>query len=161
MVKQTGQTSESLDALDRRILRRLQRHADVSHADLALEVSASPASCWRRVKALEASGILKPAVRLLDQDLVGCGLDVMCQVRMSAQGGDARQAFESFVQTQDEIMECYSTSGEWDYLLRVVAASVADYESFLMRKLLGHSSVATSSSHFAMKRIKYTTELPL
>jgi DNA-binding Lrp family transcriptional regulator len=160
-MKHSNQESAGLDALDRRILRKLQRDASLSHADLAVAVSASAASCWRRVKALEASGILGPAVRLLDQNLAGCGLDVLCQVRMAAQGGTARQEFETFVQSQDEVMECYSTSGEWDYLLRVVAATVADYEAFLMRKLLSQPSVATSSSHFAMKRIKYKTELPV
>jgi Lrp/AsnC family transcriptional regulator len=58
-------------------------------------------------------------------------------------------------------MECYSMSGEWDYLLRIVAADVADYEEFLMRTLLEHPSVGGAASHFALSTTKYTTALPV
>lgn len=58
-------------------------------------------------------------------------------------------------------MECYSMSGEWDYLLRVVTGDVASYDRFLMRSLLGHPAVATAASHFALNQVKYTTALPL
>ena len=70
-------------------------------------------------------------------------------------------AFEHFVADRPEVMECYSMSGEWDYLLRVVVADVADYERFLMRDLLAHPRVATASSHFALGQVKYTTALPI
>lgn len=150
-----------LDPLDRRILKVLQTRADISQADLALEVAASPASCWRRVKALEAAGVLKEHVRLVDPYAVGRGLDVICQVRMKSHAPNARGDFERFVQDHDQIMECLSMSGEWDYLLRVVVGDVREYETFLMGELLGHTSVATSASHFALKRVKYTTSIPL
>lgn len=150
-----------LDALDRRILRILQRDAAISHADLAVEVAASPASCWRRVKALEASGVLGPAVRLLDPAKVGRGLDAICQVRMKNHSPAIRSAFEAFVQEHPEVMDCYSMSGEWDYLLRIAVADVRDYERFLMQTLLNHPAVASSSSHFALNRVKYSTAMPV
>src|SRR3546814_3800806 len=71
---------------------------------------------------------------------------------------DATAAFQAFVNERPVIMECYSMSGDWDYLLRVVAVDVADYERFLMRVLLGHPSVATASSHFALSQTKYITD---
>lgn len=143
-----------LDPLDRRILQVLQIRGDISQADLAQEVAASPASCWRRVKALEAAGVLRDSVRLVDPYSVGRGLDVVCQVRMKSHETGARGSFEEFARSHDQVMECLSMSGEWDYLLRVVVGDVREYETFLMRELLGHPSVATSASHFALKRVK-------
>ena len=74
---------------------------------------------------------------------------------------EARQSFETFVGELPEIIECFSMSGEWDYLLRVVVADVADYNHFLMQKLLGHPTVAGGSSHFVLSLAKYTTALPV
>ena len=153
--------SHDLDPIDRRILSALQDDAAISNADLALRVGSSTASVWRRVKALEAAGILGPAVRLLDPASVGCNVHILCNVRMRSQPQQTRTAFEDFVRARPEIMECYSMSGNWDYLLRIVARDVADYERFLMRVLLDHPSVGGASSHFALSQTKYTTKLPV
>lgn len=154
-------SSIQLDAIDKKILKVLQRRGDISHAALAEEVGASSASCWRRIKALEEAGVLGPTVRLLDPDRIGRGLNVFCQVRMKSHDPGARRDFERFVQTHEEVLECYSMSGEWDYLIRVVVKDVRDYEQLLMQAILTHEGVANSSSHFALKSVKYTTELPL
>jgi DNA-binding Lrp family transcriptional regulator len=156
-VKQTV----NLDAIDRRILAELQADASLSHADLAERVGTSTASCWRRIKALESVGILKGSVRLIDADKVGRGVNVLCNLRVKSHAREVRGAFEDFVRTRPEILECYSMSGEWDYLLRIVAADVADYEHFLMRVLLEQPSVGGASSHFALSQTKYTTEIPV
>lgn len=154
------QTS-GLDPIDRRILKALQADALLSHAELAEKVGSSAASCWRRVRALEASGILGRAVRLLDAQKVNCGVNIICNIRMRSHTRESTAAFEDFVVERPEIMDCYSMSGDWDYLLRIVAADVADYERFLMRILLGHPSVGAASSHFALSQTKYSTQLPL
>jgi len=151
----------NLDALDRRILRAVQVHGDISQADLAERVATSPASCWRRLKALEDDGILRATVRLVDPERVGKGLDVICQVRMKSHATNARAEFEKFAIEHDKIMDCYSMSGEWDYLVRVIVHDVREYEEFLMRELLAQESVATSASHFALKRVKSTTAVPV
>jgi Lrp/AsnC family transcriptional regulator len=160
-IDQGAGNSAALDPLDRRILRVLQRDATISHADLAAEVAASPASCWRRIKALDAAGVLGPAVRLLDPVKIGRGLDAICQVRMKSHSAEMRSGFEAFVHQHPEVMDCYSMSGEWDYLLRIAVANVRDYERFLMQTLLNHPAVAGSSSHFALSRVKYTTAMPV
>jgi Lrp/AsnC family transcriptional regulator len=150
-----------LDAIDRRILEQLQIDASLSNAELAEKIGSSAASCWRRVKNLEAGGVLGPAVRLLDPQTIGRSVNVLCNVRVNSHAREARRAFEDFVSGRQEILECYSMSGEWDYLLRVVVSDVADYERFLMHVLLEHRSVGGASSHFALAQTKYTTALPL
>jgi Lrp/AsnC family transcriptional regulator len=150
-----------IDAIDKRILAELQVDASMSHADLAQRVGSSPASTWRRIKAMEASGILLNTIRLVDSVKVGCKVNVLCSIRARSHTIDARTSFETFVRQRPEILECYSMSGDWDYLLRIVARDVADYEAFLMRILLDHPSVASASSHFALSLAKHTTALPL
>ena len=150
-----------LDEIDRRILRALQDDASLSHAALAEQVAASPASCWRRIKALEQAGVLRSHVRLVDPASVGRGVSVMVQVRMKSHAEAERSDFEAFLSSRPEILECYSMSGEWDYLMRIVVEGVADYERFLMRQVLNHPNVLTSASHFALSQVKYTTSIPV
>jgi Lrp/AsnC family transcriptional regulator len=153
--------SSKLESLDRRIVEQLQQDASISHADLAERVGSSPASCWRRIRALETAGVLAANVRLVNPEKVGRGVNVICNIRVRSHARDVRAQFEAFVRTRPEVMECYSMSGEWDYLLRIVAADVADYEEFLMRTLLEHPSVGGAASHFALSTTKYTTALPV
>ncbi len=156
-VKETDQ----IDGVDRRIIRELQRDASLSHAALAERVGASPASVWRRVRGLEKSGVLGKAVRLADPAQLGRSVNVLCQVRMTRQTVEARSDFEDFIQSREEIVECYAMSGEWDYLLRISVRDVADYDRFVMRGVLAHPSVANAASNFALRQVKYTTEIPV
>lgn len=151
----------NLDDIDRRILAQLQTDAAISNSDLAELVGSSTASVWRRIKAMEAQGLIRQSVRLLDQSILGYGVNVLCNIRVRSHARDVRAAFERFVAERPEILECFSMSGDWDYLLRIVAIDVSDYEHFLMHKLLEHSSVGGASSHFALSLTKYTTKLPL
>jgi Lrp/AsnC family transcriptional regulator len=149
------------DSIDRRILAELQADGSLSHADLATRVGSSPASCWRRIKSLEAAGILKGTVRLVDAEKAGCGVNVICNLRVRDHARDTRARFEEFVRTRPEVMECFSMSGDWDYLLRVAVGGVADYEYFLMHVLLDHPSVGGASSHFVLSLTKYSTAVPV
>ena len=150
-----------MDAVDRRIVRELQRDAALSHAALAERVGASAASVWRRVRSLEKSGVLGRAVRIANPEALGRAVNVLCQVRMARQTVEARSDFEDFIQSREEIVECYAMSGEWDYLLRIAVADVADYDRFIMRGVLAHPSVANAASNFALRQVKYTTEIPV
>ncbi len=153
--------TDQIDTIDRRIIRELQRDASLSHAALAERVGASAASVWRRVRALEGAGVLGKTVRLADPDALGRAVNVLCQVRMTRQTVSARTEFEQFIQSREEIVECYSMSGEWDYLLRIAVRDVADYDRFIMRGVLAHPSVANAASNFALRQVKYTTEIPV
>ena len=152
---------DQLDAVDRRIVRELQRDAGLSHAALAEKVGASSASVWRRVRNLEKMGVLGKAVRLADPSFLGRSVNVLCQIRMTRQTVEARAQFEEFIQSREEIVECYAMSGEWDYLLRISVRDVADYDRFVMRGVLAHPSVAHAASNFALRQVKYTTEIPV
>lgn len=150
-----------LDEIDRRLLRALQEDATLSTAALAERVGASATSCWRRIKALEDVGVLQSAVRLVDPAGVGRGVSVMLQVRMKTHSLDKHKDFTRFVRARPEVMECYSMSGEWDYLLRIVVSDVSAYQRFLMEDLLTFPEVAASASHFALSQVKYTTAVPV
>jgi Lrp/AsnC family transcriptional regulator len=150
-----------LDPIDRRIVGELQRDASQSHAALADKVGASSASVWRRIRALEKGGVLGKTVRLADAEALERSVNVLCQVRMTRQTVEARAEFEEFIQSREEIVECYAMSGEWDYLLRIAVRDVADYDRFVMRGVLAHPSVAHAASNFALRQVKYTTEIPV
>lgn len=150
-----------LDSVDKAILRAVQEQGDISQAQLAEKVGASAASCWRRITKLEAAGVLTKTVRLVDADAIDKGLNVFCQVRMKSHDPGARSDFERFIDSHREVLECYSMSGEWDYLIRAVVGDVREYETLLMKGILTHDAVLTSSSHFALKAVKYTTALPV
>lgn len=153
--------SRPLDQIDRKLLHELQRDASISHAELAERVGASTASCWRRIRALEADGILGRPVRLVDAARIGRGVNVICHIKIKGHSAETTEAFEDFIAARDEIIECYSISGDWDYLLRILVTDVEDYNRFLMRTVLRHPSVATGSSHFALAQVKYTTAVPI
>lgn len=150
-----------LDPMDRKILRVLQVDAALSNQELAERVGSSAASCWRRVRALQTAGVLGAAVRLVDAASLGRGLDAFCQVRLKVQTREARAAFEGFIDRQDDVVECYAITGEWDYLLHIVAQDVADYERVLMDAILEHEAIAGSATVFAVRRAKHTTAVPV
>jgi Lrp/AsnC family transcriptional regulator len=151
----------SLDKVDRALLSALQRDAGLSQQVLAELVGASPASCWRRIKSLEDLGLLKKPIRKVDASKLGLTVSVFCNIRVKSHDEATRAAFEAFVLESPEILSCFLTSGDWDFLLRLVACDVATYERFLMRKILGHPSVAAASSHFALSIVKDETCLPI
>ncbi|MFC4623978.1 Lrp/AsnC family transcriptional regulator [Daeguia caeni] len=151
----------TLDSVDKSILRILQEQGDISQSQLAEKVGASAASCWRRISRLEEAGVLTRTVRLVDPEAVDKGLNVFCQIRMKTHDPAARNDFERYINSYREVLECYSMSGEWDYLIRIVVGSVREYEALLMGGILTHDAVLTSSSHFALKAVKYTTALPV
>jgi DNA-binding Lrp family transcriptional regulator len=151
----------NVDSVDRRIIRALQIDGSRSTASLAETVGASQASCWRRIKALEENGILGPTIRLVNAKPLGLTVNVFCDIRLHDHKPETYLSFRQFVAGRDEILECFSMSGEWDYLLRVVTAGVEEYEKFLNNHLFVHSSVAHGASRFAMSPIKLTMALPV
>lgn len=150
-----------LDETDLRILDQLQRDANISQADLAEAVAVSATSCWRRIRALEDAKVITKRVALLEPTAVGLGVSVIASVSLTEHHDENRARFEDFVSEHPEIVECYSMSGDRDYMLRVVVRDVAAYDRFLNRYLLHHPSVDSATSNFALRQIKYTTALPL
>ena len=122
----------SLDAIDRRILDRLQKEGRLSNAELADQVGLSSSPCWRRVKALEEAGVIKGYAAQVDAKSVGLSVNVFMSVSLSTQVEKALQAFERAAAARPEVMECYLMTGDSDYLLRIVVPDLEAYERFVM-----------------------------
>lgn len=151
----------SLDSADRAILALLQRDAGATLEALAAAANLSSASAWRRVKSLEGAGLIAARVALVDAAKAGRGLCVFADVSLHEHGEGKRKEFERFVSAAEEIMECHSIAGNRDYLLKIRVRDVAAYEAFLMERLLAHPSVASASSSFSLRELKYKTALPI
>lgn len=157
----TSSDSIDLDDYDRKILRALQGSADYSMADLGNLIGLSHTPCWRRLKRLEAEGIIRGKVTLLNPKKVGMHVVVHSAVRLTGHQSEALAEFEAGIQAVPEVLECYASTGDSDYLLKVVVNSIEHYEQLLNEKLRPLPHVASIRSNFALKQVKYTTELPL
>jgi len=150
-----------MDNFDLQILRELQADSEISMQELGEKVGLSHTPCWRRVKKLEEQGVIRRRVTLLDPERLQLAVNVFVQVSLGVQQEEALNAFEAAVQTIPEIVECYTVSGDRDFLLRVVVEDVTAYERLLKSTLVHLPEVANMSSTFALRQVKYTTELPL
>jgi DNA-binding Lrp family transcriptional regulator len=154
-------TSLSIDEVDLRILAALQSDARIPNVALAEAVHLSPAPCLRRVRELEASGVIRGYAALVDADAVGLGVSMFISVSLDKQVDSALRAFESRIAEYPEIMECYLMTGESDYLLRVVARDLKALTELITDRLARIPNVASIRSSLALKQVKYQTALPL
>lgn len=152
---------DTLDEIDFKILRMLQSKPAVTMTELADHVGLSQTPCWRRVKQLEASGVIARRAVLLDARKLGFAVDVFAHLRIGRHDEDSLEAFEESVRGHPEILECFSMSGESDYLMRIVTRSIEHYERFLKKVLLHLPGVASVNSSFALKQVKITTDVPV
>ena len=153
--------ARAVDAIDARILGRLQEDARISNVELARAVGLSASPCLRRVGELEKAGLIRRYVTLLDAQAVGLPVSVFVNVTLEKQVERALEVFEAAIRQRPEVMECYLMTGEADYLLRVVVADLAAYERFLMDHLTRVPGVASIKSSFSLKQVQYRTALPL
>lgn len=151
---------QTFDALDRKILTHLQRQADLPLEALGEQVGLSRNAVWRRVKALEASGLIRARVALLDADLLGLGLTVFMQIRTDKHTPDWLERFAKATMDIPEILGAYRMTGDLDYLIRARVADVKAYDR-LYQKLVGRVELHDVSASFVMEELKETTELPL
>ena len=151
----------SLDAIDRRILERLQHDGRLSNADLAEQVGLSSSPCWRRVKALEEAGVIKGYAAQVDAKSVGLSVNVFMSVSLTTQTEKALKDFERAAAERPEVMECYLMTGDSDYLIRVVVADIAALERFILDQLTPIADIEKIRSSFALKQVRYKTALPL
>ena len=150
-----------LDHFDRRILDIVQRDAAASAADIGERVGLSQSPCWRRLHRLEQSGYIARKVALLDRRRLGLSVLVFATVKLTAHGRRSLPAFAEAVQAFDEVQECYTLTGEMDFLLRVVAADMEAYERFFFDHLSQLPGVGEVHTSVVMSEIKYTTAYPL
>jgi Lrp/AsnC family transcriptional regulator len=150
----------SLSASDGKLLKALQENVNLSQIDLAERVGMSRTSVWRRLRELEEAGLIDGKVAILNPRLLGLQIHVLLSVSMVQHSDSIRQSFEAHVEQLPEVMECFSVSGERDYVLQIISRDMDSYNKFLNTKILHHDSVHSASSSFALRRVKYTTALP-
>ena len=155
------ESTATLDEIDRRILVELQRNARLTNQELAARVGISPSPCWRRVRALENAGVIRAYAALVEPAALGLRVSVFTNVTLERQEEKALAVFEAAVGEWPEVMECYLMTGDADYLLRVVVAYLAAYERFLMQKLTRIPGIASIKSSFALRSVRYRTDLPV
>jgi Lrp/AsnC family transcriptional regulator len=149
-----------LDAIDRRILAALQADASLSLTELADRVGLSPTPVWKRVRRLEADGVIVGRVALVSPEAVGLGVTAFVAIRAGAHDEDWLDRFATGVAAIPEVVEIYRMAGEVDYLLKVVCHDIAHYDR-IYKRLIQVAPMADVSSSFAMERMKATTALPL
>jgi len=150
-----------LSRSERRLLDAMQKDTTLSQIDLAELSGKSRTSVWRWIREVEEAGVIDKKVALLDPRELGLQIHVLLSVSMNQHSAGNRQEFEDHVQTLPEVMECYSVSGDRDYVLLIISRDMESYNTFLNTMILDHPSVHSASSSFALRRVKYTTALPL
>ena len=150
-----------LSRTDRLLLNELQRDATRNQSELAELVGMSRTSCWRRIRDFEEAGLIERQVALLNPKIAGFNIQVLLLVAMTEHTDENRQSFERHVSLLPEVTECFSVSGDRDYVLHVVVKDMDTYNEFLNSQVLKHSAVRSASSTFVLRRVKYSTVLPL
>lgn len=150
----------TIDETDRRILRALQKDAGQSLEALGEEIGLSRNACWRRIRALEDSGVIRGRVVLLDPAKLGLGLSVVMMVRTNAHAPDWLAQFSAATRSMPEITAVYRMTGDLDYMIRARVADMAGYDA-LYQRLIRKVSLSDVSASFVMEEIKETTQLPL
>ena len=153
--------SVSLDEFELRILRAVQQDGRLSVNDLAERVGLSTSPTWRRLRALEERGVIRRYVGLLDPALAGVPQCVFAHVTLVRHNRSAIADFEAAMLSRAEVLECFATTGDADYLLRVMVADTAAFERFLQEAIFSLPVVRQVRSNFALRQVKFETALPV
>jgi Lrp/AsnC family transcriptional regulator, leucine-responsive regulatory protein len=159
--KGTAMASQApiIDPTDKRILAILQEDGRRKNTELADAINMTPAPCLRRVKELEQSGVIRKYVALVEPRLVGLNLTALIEVKLVSQTQPRLESFERAVSRLPNVLECFLVTGEWDYVLKVVASDLDEYQQFLVTKLTSSRDIQSLKSTIVMKSVKQTTAL--
>ncbi len=150
-----------LDDSDRRILKALQERPELTLRELGEVTGLSHSPCWRRLQRLQAEGAISAKRFVVDPEAIGFEILVFCFVKISHHQRDRLKAFEDAVAKVPEIMQCFSLSGEYDYVLQVIATSVREYEATVKNALVELPNVQSINTSFTLKRVKNSLNVPL
>ncbi len=150
-----------MDEIDRKILRILQEDASIQNQALAARVGLSPSPCLRRVKALEAAGVIRRYVAIVDGAAVGAGFLAFVEVRLEKQAEAYSIRFETAIAARPEVIDCAFVTGDYDYLVKVAVADLDEFHRFLTQVLTRIDGVANTRTIIPVKRIKETTAVKI
>ncbi|MDG1994933.1 MAG: Lrp/AsnC family transcriptional regulator [Emcibacteraceae bacterium] len=149
-----------LDKIDHAIVDNLQNDGRISNSDLADRVGLSQSACLRRVKGLEAEGVIEGYVAIMNQTAAGMPDNVFVQITVEKQTKELLAEFERIVKDCSQIMECYLMSGDADYMLRVIVADASDYEKLHMDVLTALPGVSQIKSNFSLRTVTKKNDIP-
>ncbi|MCG2594888.1 Lrp/AsnC family transcriptional regulator [Ramlibacter sp. XY19] len=150
-----------LDRHDIALLAELQRDSRQTVQQLADAAGLSSTPCWKRVKEMEATGIIRGYTALVDRELVGLSLAVLAEVNLTRHNEDDVRKFERAVADCPQIVSCYATTGQADYVIKVLVPDIKSYESFLHETAFKLPGVTRVRSSVVLKEVKAETRLPL
>lgn len=153
--------SETLDATDIRILRALQQNSKLTIKEIAAIACLSPSPTHDRIRRLEREGYIDRYVAVLSREKLATGLTVLCNIRLKQHNFDIIKDFMEAVQTLDEISECYNTSGEYDFMIKLQVRDMAHYQSFVLNELGLLGCIGSLHSIFVIGEVKRNLDLPL
>ena len=151
----------TLDATDLKILSALQVDASRPVAEIAAEVGLSQTPCWRRIKRLNEAGVIRRVVAHLDPKALGLRFTSYAFVKLAMPSTHNMDAFDAMVRSWAEVVTCERITGAVDYLIKVVAVDINDYDNFLRFKLLASDLVSDVQSHIVVSLVKETAALPI
>lgn len=153
--------SETLDAVDAKILDLIQHDAGLSVAEIAERVGLSSSPCWRRIKRLEDSGVIQRRVTILDRDRLGLSFEVYCTVKLALPSKENLESFENAIARLPEVVQCATVTGAADYELRVVTRDMHTFDQFLRDRILSLGLVSNIESRIVIRSVKNSTAAPL
>ena len=151
----------SFDRIDREILRALQENCKLTSAELADRVGLSQTPCIRRVRNLEAAGVIQKYVAVLDPEQLGLGMTFFARVWLTGQDSETVDRFTRDIQRLENVVECHLMAGDCDFLLRILAKDISDYRQFQIDYLNSLPGVQSVKTEVPMQRIKFSTEIPI
>lgn len=146
-----------LDETDRQILKFLQEDAKLTTKELATRLNLSPTPVYERIRRLENDGVIKKYVALVNRELIGMNLMVLCNIRLKEHERQAGMKFVNAIREMSEVVECLNISGDYDFMIKVVVPDMRSYQSFIMNKLASLENIGSTQSIFVMSEIKNET----
>ena len=150
-----------LTSQDIKILELMQQDCDRSSSEVAEKLNMSQSPAWRRINRLEQQGVIEKKVAILNKKGLGMELVAFTTINLSQAGRKNMEMFEQAIKQLDEVVECYTMTGAWDYMLKVVVKDIRHYEKFVRSRLLEVPMIGEVHSHISVTEIKNSTELPL
>ncbi|ALO42703.1 Lrp/AsnC family transcriptional regulator [Pseudoalteromonas phenolica] len=150
-----------LEKQDKNILSQLQSNGRMSMVDLAKETHMSESTCLRRTKSLEEKGVIKGYSAVLDAEEAGFGVLAFVQVSIDQKNEAAFDKFKLAVIEHPLILECYSLSGAYDHLMKVVARSNKELSRFILKELRSFPEIKEAQTLFVLDQVKHTSALPV
>ncbi|MDP2493015.1 Lrp/AsnC family transcriptional regulator [Shimia thalassica] len=142
------------DDRDRKILESLQRDSRISNADLAEKVDMSASALWRRVRTFEDQGLIARYGAVLDPEVAGLSFQAIVHVQLTRHDSEKLDEFVQAIQSRKEVLECFATTGQADYHMRVICTDLKAYNDFLENFLFRMAAVESAQTNVILRAIK-------